>query len=331
VPRGGGDASPPRDDGEPRATSRDSDSGRFAVPRNDSHDEAVRRPPARSHRSGSHHRGRRAFASGGWCDPWYSGPGRGGGWGWGWGGWWGPWGPAGVYYDGPYRRGGRGSGYGALDLDVWPGDAEIYVDGNRVGSADDFDGFPSYLWLPRGTYDVVIYLPGFQTIARQYSVYDGLVIDVEDRMERGQAVRPEDLPAKTHDRRDERLRNEAEIQERARRRDEWRQRQAEADMAPPAEAAPGVADTKGTGAAPERDSGSAARVHLVVVPRDASVYLDGNFIGTGAELVQLSAGVVVTPGSHRLEVVRPGYEAKEIDFESTPGEEVRLQVELDED
>jgi hypothetical protein len=263
-----------------------------------------------------HHGGNRIYIGGGWWDPWYYGY----GYGWGWSGWWWPWGPGSVMYDRPYREG-RGSGFGALDLDVWPGDAEIYVDGDRVGTADDFDGFPSYLWLPRGTYDVVIYLPGFQSIARQYSIYDGLVIDVNDRMERGQAVRPEDLPAKTHERRDERLRHEAEQQEAARRREEWRQRQEEHDRS---SVAPGAS-------APGRDASDEARVHFSITPNDASVYLDGHFLGTASELEGLSAGLVVTPGSHHLEVVRPGFAAHETSFDSSPGEDVQLAVELEED
>jgi hypothetical protein len=231
-----------------------------------------------------------------------------------------------VIYDRPYHAG-RGTGYGALDLDVWPGRAQIFVDGDVVGTADDYDGFPSYLWLPRGTYDVVIYLPGFRTIARQYSIYDGLVIDVEDRMEEGEAVRPEDLPAKTHERRDERLRNESEMQERARRRDQWRQRQDQIDSAPAtgdraSEAAPPV------GAVAE---GNAARLHLQVSPSDASVYLDGNFLGTGREVAGLSAGLVVAPGRHTVEVVRPGYEAESLEFDGEPGEDVQLSVDLDEE
>ena len=34
---------------------------------------------------------------------------------------------------------------------------------------------------------------------------------------------------------------------------------------------------------------------------------------------------------HKLEVVRPGYEAQDLDFEGTPGREVQLKVSLDED
>lgn len=291
---------------------------------------AGRQPSHGGSRGDFRHRGGNIFLGGGYYDPWYYGYPYGYGWGWGWrGAWWWPWGPGGVIYDGGYNRGGgRGSGYGALDVDVWPGETEIWVDGERVGTADDFDGFPSYLWLPRGTYDVVFYLPGFQTLSRQYSIYDGLVIDVEDRLQRGQAVRPEDLPAKSTVNRDERLRRDSEREEAARRRDEWRRRQDEADVPPAAPApAPG---SDGAASSPPGGDG-AARVRLDVTPNDASIYLDGNFLGTAGELEGLSAGLVVAPGSHKLEVVRPGYEAQDLDFEGTPGREVQLKVTLDED
>jgi len=321
-----GSSKPSRDDGG--ATSGSHNSGRTAVPNPGGGEVAGRQPSHGGGRGDFRHRGGNIFIRGGYYDPWYYGGypygyGYGGGWGWGWRGWWWPWGPAGVMYDRPYQSG-RGSGYGALDVDIWPGETEIYVDGERVGTADDFDGFPSYLWLPRGTYDVVFYLPGFQTLSRQYSIYDGLVIDVEDRLERGDAIRPEDLPAKSTVNRDERLRRDSEREEAARRRDEWRRRQDDGGL-PPAAPAPGR-----DGAAPAPSGDSAARVRLDVTPDDASVYLDGTFLGTAAELEGLSAGLVVAPGSHKLEVVRPGYEAEDLDFEGTPGREVQLKVSLDE-
>jgi hypothetical protein len=322
-----GTSKPTRDEGG--ASSGSNDTGRTAVHRPGAGEVAGRQPShgGRSH-SGNHRGG--YYYGGRYYDPWYYygspyGYGYGGwGWGWGWGrgSWW-PWGPGGVIYDGPYHRGGRGSGYGALDIDIWPGETEIYVDGERVGTADDFDGFPTYLWLPRGTYDVVFYLDGFRTLSRQYSIYDGLVVDVNDRLERGEAIRPEDLPSKSTVNRDDRLRRDSERSESARRREDWRRRQDESDLPPASNVpAPSVDDDGG---------GNAARLRLDVSPDDASIYLDGNFLGTAGELEGLSAGLVVAPGSHRLEVVRPGYEAENVDFEGTPGQEVSLKVSLDEE
>jgi hypothetical protein len=256
--------------------------------------------------------------------------------GWGWGGWWGdPWG-----YYGPRWGYGPGWGYGpswgyttvypnpsmrhgALDLDVSPERAEVWVDGRRIGVADDFDGFPSYLWLEKGTYDVVVYLQGYRTLARQYTIYPGLVIDVEDRLERGEAVHPNDLGPKSHVNRDERLRRdreaEAEALEREREQERWMPPGEEPDEWGPRSRRPDSLDARG----------EPARVHIEVVPEDASVYLDGRFLGTGRELARLRAGLTIDAGHHTLEVVRPGYEPTRRTIEIEAGAEEEIEVELE--
>jgi hypothetical protein len=261
------------------------------------------------HRTYVRHRPYRPYAGSRYGSYWGWSPYWGASWGGYWGSYWDP------YWYGPrygygtvYPRG--GGNYGALDTDVSPERAEIWVDGRKIGVADDFDGFPSYLWLEKGTYDVVIYLPGFKTISRQYSIYPGVVIDVEDRMEPGEAVHPLDLGPTSHERRDERLR-----------RDEERR-------APPA---PGWKSET----APERSAewldvrSEPGRLRLAIEPADASVYLDGRFVGTGAELGRLRAGLLVDSGVHTLEVVRPGYLSlrREVDVEQGDQTEVQLELE----
>jgi hypothetical protein len=238
-------------------------------------------------------------------------------WGASWGGYWG------AYWD-PYWYGPRlgytvvypraGDAYGALDTDVSPERAEIWVDGRKVGRADDFDGFPSYLWLDKGTYDVVIYLPGYKTIARQYSIYPGLVIDVEDRMEPGDAVHPLDLGPTSHERRDERLRRDRERRE----------------SAPPSRWEAGEPEA---GVAEEGDwldaRSEPGRLRVEVAPDDASIYLDGRFVGTGADLGRLRAGLLVDSGTHTLEIVRPGYASERRQVEVAQGDETALRVVLE--
>lgn len=235
-------------------------------------------------------------------------------WPWWWGG--GPYRYYGRYGYDPYGYDGPGyysSGYdrdsGALDIDVAPENAEIYVDGQYVGVADDFDGFPAYLWLPKGTYDVAIYLPGFTTIARQYSVYPGLVIDVEDEMDQGEAIRPEDLVSKSTVNRDERLRRDREREAELESRERPRRRAPEAD----------------------RVENQAGRLVLRLEPSDASVYLDGRFLGTAADLGRLHSGLIVDSGEHKLQVVRPGFESETVEFDVEPGEEAEVRLELSED
>lgn len=243
-------------------------------------------------------------------------------WGW-WGGWW-------YYPYGPYYPWGMGTYWypeqvrpdmGALDLDIRPEKARVYLDGQPIGIADNFDGWPRHLWLEEGTYDLVFYHEGFETIARQYTIHPGLIIDVEDRMVRGEATLPEDLLARSAANREERLRRRLERGEEteAVAGADWRDRvRTERE---------GMA-----GEAPVYDARSEpARLLLSVQPPDAAVYLDGRFLGTGEELGQVHAGLIVDAGEHELQVTRPGYETKTTTFDAEAGEEVKLTVALEED
>jgi len=51
------------------------------------------------------------------------------------------------------------------------------------------------------------------------------------------------------------------------------------------------------------------RLRIHVEPPDAAVYLDGEYMGLAAELSRLRGALPVVVGSHRLEVVRPGYDS----------------------
>jgi hypothetical protein len=248
-------------------------------------------------------------------------------WGPGWG-WYDPWWAYGSYWGYPVAYPGRAFGnFGALDTDVSPERAEVWVDGKKVGLADDFDGFPDYLWLEKGTYDVAIYLPGYKTIARQYTIYPGMVIDVEDRMEAGEAIHPNDLGPTSHVRRDARLQDD---QDRAEQLERYRsERGLEAPEPGPGEEATEVAPYEP--GAPLDVRPEPGRISLRVTPDDASVYLDGRFLGTGRELAGLRAGLIVDPGTHKIEVVRPGHESAERTVEVESGREVPVEISLDTD
>lgn len=240
----------------------------------------------------------------------YYGWGGYGGWGV-WGGW--PWwypgyghGPTVIIETDSYGYG-SGRDSGALDLDIAPEKAQIFVDGNFVGQADDYDGFPTFLWLPSGTYDIAFYHDGYQTIVRQYTVRPGVIIDVEDRMFPGQAVPPQELMTpKSTERRDARIerneRQEAEVDRRER-----------------------DAAERGEASVPS----NVGRLYLSLWPPDAAIYLDGNFLGTAEEVGQLSAGLVVEPGDHELEVVRPGYGTSRRTITVPAGERIEVKFDLE--
>lgn len=190
---------------------------------------------------------------------------------------------------------------GGIDLNVRPKKAQVYVDGQRIGRVGRFDGYPSALWLEEGTYELVIYHPGYRTLHETVKVFSGVVIDFDAQMVPGEATPPEELvPPPT---------------------------------APPEQVAEGEASGWRTGPeeVPRREMDlrhEPARLYLTVEPRDASVYLDGRFLGTGDELADLRSGLMVNPGEHQLSVVRPTFESEELTVDVAAGEELELAVRL---
>ena len=124
------------------------------------------------------------FYGGGYYSPYYYG-------------FYGPW--AHPYRFGPYRgpEGGlnpvqaRLMGLGAIDLRVKPGKAEVWIDGKYAGTARDFDGYPSYLWLKEGSHRVTIYRGGFVTYDEDVSITPGQVIKLKLKLEPGESQPPQ--------------------------------------------------------------------------------------------------------------------------------------------
>jgi len=106
------------------------------------------------------------------------------------------------FYPGPYGywgappRGGmdlnfvRAMGIGALELHVKPGKAEVWVDGQFAGKASDFDGWPSYLWMKKGTHKITVYQGGYETFNEKYDVAPGTVFEVHLKLNKGQSTPP---------------------------------------------------------------------------------------------------------------------------------------------
>lgn len=209
-----------------------------------------------------------------------------------------------------YRVAVRDARLGAVDLNVKPKKAEVYIDGEYVGTARQFDGYPSYLWLRPGSYELALYREGFRTEAREIQVRTGALIDLRIELARGLAERPAPpapRPALAPERRSSPA--ESRVESRPDR---------------PAPAAAPAARPEGRDLRAEP-----SRLHLSLEPLDASVYLDGRLLGSAEELQGLHAGLLVEAGSHLLEVVRPGYQTESLEFDAEPGEEIELVVGLD--
>ena len=93
--------------------------------------------------------------------------------------------------------------YGAVDCDVNPDDAVVYADGRALGPADDFDGWPSYLYLKAGTYDLEFRLEGYETFRAHVVVNPGSLVRIEHTLNRVSETRQEEekgveeIPEKT--------------------------------------------------------------------------------------------------------------------------------------
>ena len=231
-----------------------------------------------------------------------------------------------------------------MSTDVSPEEARVFLDGRYIGIADDFDGFPDFLYLRKGKYVLEFRLDGYETQsvtidakpgarfdvnnklkkipgAPQYGSYDtpkpegGIIrfwgkqrgVDVPyegegppaSRPPRGSdlEVQPDDAPAPPPGAQP--------------RDDAWRQ-PALASAPPAAEA---VRPKQG-------------RLHFLVSPGDAVVYLDDKFLGIAQEIDSLERGIPLAPGKHTVTVSRPGYQDKKIDVSVSPGETREVEITL---
>ena len=206
--------------------------------------------------------------------------------GWGGGGYWAsPWGAGAVYsYAQPDR--------GAIRVLVDPSDARVYVDGYYAGVVDDFDGLFQRLHLAPGRHEISLKLGGHKTHRVRVYAGSGSTLKIDHQMEEGTGETFEDLAP------DSAL------------------REVRRTPTPPVE-------TYGP-REQEAPAGAAGELQLLVNPRDASVYVDGEFRGTGREAGTLA----LPPGRHRVEVVRPGYRTAEREVDVTPNGSAELSIEL---
>ena len=138
----------------------------------------------------------------GWCYP-------GWGWGWGWSGWWG-WGWPGYYaYYGyaPYE----GDAYYAaappppqgpavIETDVVPGKAAVWLDGEQVGFADDYDGRWDRLTIAPGHHVVEFKKAGYRTLVVELEARPGMHYGFDDALAKGEGeerrtIAPPEHPA----------------------------------------------------------------------------------------------------------------------------------------
>jgi hypothetical protein len=86
------------------------------------------------------------------------------------------------------------AGWGAVDLEVKPNRADVWVDGRYVGEARDLDGYPSYLWLEQGVHHLAVYKGGYTTFEEDVDVQRGMKKELKVRLEKGESLPPGPKP-----------------------------------------------------------------------------------------------------------------------------------------
>jgi len=252
------------------------------------------------HRGGGHYSGHfgGGYSSFGW--PYRSG-------------WW--WGSS------PYIRTGLGysplSAFAVVDTDISPENAEVWLDEVYIGTADDFDGNPDYLYLKPGSYRLEFRYMGYGTYGINLDARRGQKVNLDKDMpqlaDRGKpdTFDPVRKPM-PFGRMFESGGKPSSLAILSREDDEEQPRNNQAEKMP----LPALAANQGS-------------LRLLVLPDDAAVYLDDRLIGTAEDLSTDRRGVRAEAGKHTLTVARPGFKTKTLDVEVVAGKAVNVVMALE--
>ncbi len=95
--------------------------------------------------------------------------------------------------------------------------------------------------------------------------------------------------------------------------------------APPVSVAPSHASSP---VPPEPRSTEPGEIRFSVLPADARVYLDDDYLGTGAELAALDEAPLFPPGVHVLEVTHPDYRPQRLVFGASDSNPAHVLIDL---
>ncbi len=231
----------------------------------------------RGHRHG-HHRGHGGYHFGYYAHyGWHA-------WPWSW------WYPTRPIYLFPERIDPQAAA--AVETDVKPKRAEVYVDGQFLGQARDYNGSWDLLWLQPGRHLFEFRRDGYRTLERELELRPGFHVRIEERLEKGEGIDPRStrLPAR-----------------------------------PAARAAEEPARVEG----PQGGTLAHGLLRMTIEPADAAVYLDNEFLARGSELKRLHGALPVARGRHLIEVVRPGYETQRVEVDVEGEEPLKVEIRLD--
>lgn len=204
-------------------------------------------------------------------------------------------------YPGPYSPpfyGRSPAGDSSARIQVTPRDTEVYVDGYRAGIVDDFDGFSQRLRVAPGEHVIELYLDGYKPVSQTILFAPGETYRIRHVMEplaAGEAPparpTPRTPPAGS-----------------------YAPQAFDALGRPIGAGPPAVAAVTGSGV-----------IAIRVQPGDAVILVDGErWQGSGGDRLEIQ----VTPGAHRIEVQKDGYQPFTTIVQVRPGETSPVNVSL---
>jgi len=194
---------------------------------------------------------------------------------------------------------------GWIDTDVSPEEALVLINGQIAGEADQFDGWPAYLWLEPGEHSISFQLQGYQTITRRVRIQPNRGIRFTDRLVPGESAPAEERIARQ----------------------------------PPIFTE--EAGTGGTGGAAQRQPIPAATAPAQFAPRSGEAYLvfsvtpatalvriNGRALGTAQDYDGSVGRALVAAGVYTIQIESPGYLQYQQEWEIAAGSVTDIAVTL---
>jgi PEGA domain len=237
-----------------------------------------------------------------------------------------------AYPQYPYPYPGYGyTAWSSARLEVKPRDAQVYVDGNFVGSVDQFDGVFQRLDVPAGEHEITVYMPGYHSYSERTLFRPGEGYHYKAVLEplppgAPQDPKPQPQPRTSGNGPDPNQPGYGNQppgygNDPNRPGDPYGQQPPPRDPAPYGRTQPPPADRDHVVA-----GGGFATLSLRVQPTDASVQIDGERWDSpegGSRLV-----VQLTAGQHRIDVRKDGFRPYSTTITIRPGEPQTLNISL---
>jgi hypothetical protein len=245
-----------------------------------------------------------------------------------------------------------GPAWSLVDTDVSPEESRVYLDGVYIGIADDFDGYPDYLYLRKGHYRLEFRLEGYETKLVELDARPGAKFDIGEKLSKIPGAKqygsyetpplpggvqrffgrkkgsgsesftapeaPNDVVPNPDSRYTEPSGQSQEGSD-----------PSESGGAPPPDSWRDQPGASGSTPAAPGTRARATRLTIHAEPPDSAVYLDDRFVGTAEEVAGQLRGFRVSPGVHTVTVSRPGYKDQTVEVTVGSGRTESVEIELE--